>query len=162
MSSTGITLSADGVLKVFSSLGVREMQRVHRAALAKSAALLTKQTKLTLQGVTGRASSTRTADRRGWSKIKGKGRIGKLSDGVRFYVSRDVDFAKVHIMKDFRLKFFEMGAGYKNPRVTRKGADRGVMPARPFFEPAINAAKGRMIEAMRKTIVDAVNKRCKQ
>ena len=91
------------MLKVFSSLGVSEMQKVHRAALAKSAAVLTKQAKLTLQGVTSRANSSRTADRRGWSKLKGKGRIGKLSDGVRFYVSRDVDFAKIHIMKDFRL-----------------------------------------------------------
>ena len=159
MSRTGITLSADGVLKVFSSLGVSEMQKVHRAALAKSAAVLTKQAKLTLQGVTSRANSSRTADRRGWSKLKGKGRIGKLSDGVRFYVSRDVDFAKIHIMKDFRLKFFEMGT---NLRKTRKGYNRGAMPMRKFFEPSIVSSKEQMVETMRKVIVDAVNKRCKQ
>ena len=162
MSNTGITLNADGVLKVFASLGVSEMQKVHRAALAKSAKVLVKQSKVTLQGVSGRASSTRTADRRGWSKIKGSGRIGKLTDGVRMYVSRNTDFAKVHIMGDFRLKFFEMGAGMKDPRETRKGYNRGTMTPKKFFEPSIAVSQGKMAETMRKVIVDAVTKKCKQ
>ena len=160
MNSEFLVTRAD-VLHMFRMLGVNEMQGVHRKALAASARVLVKDARLKLAGVTGRSRSTRTADRRGWSRIKGKGRIGALNDGVRYYVSRNVDFAKVHIMGDFRLKWFEMGAGWKAPRVTRKGQDRGDMPARPFFAPAINAAKGRMAEAMRKTIVDAVNKRCK-
>jgi hypothetical protein len=66
-------------------------------------------------------------------------------------------------MGDFRLKFFEMGTDY---RKTRKDQSRGKMfrdgNSRPFFAPAINAARGKMIEAMRKTIVDAVKKRAKQ
>lgn len=161
MSSEFLVTKAD-VLYMFRKLGVSEMQSVHKKALAASARVLVKDARLKLQSVTGRARSTRTADRRGWSKLKGSGRIGALNDGVRYYVSRNVDFAKVHIMGDFRLKFFEMGAGWKNPRITRKNQDRGIMKAKPFFAPALNASKGRMIEAMRKTIVDAVNKRCKQ
>ena len=156
------TIDANDVLRVFASLGVQDMQRVHKAAFRASARVLVKEARLKLQSVTGRARSTRTADRRGWSKLKGSGRIGALNDGVRYYVSRNVDFAKVHIMGDFRLKWFEMGTAY---RETRKGQSRGKMfrdsNTRSFFVPAINAAKGRMIEAMRKTIVDAVNKRCK-
>lgn len=159
MSNTGISVDTSGILRVFSSLGVGEMQKVHRAALAKSAGVLLKETRMLLKGVTGRASSTRTADRRGWSKIKGKGRIGKLTDGVRMYVSRDVDFAKVHIMKDFRLKFFEMGTG---PRKTREGYNRGQMPVRSFFSPAISMSRDKMAQVMSKTITDAVTKRCKQ
>lgn len=162
MSSEFLVTKAD-VLYMFRKLGVNEMQGVHKKALAASARVLVKDARLKLQSVTGRARSTRTADRRGWSRLKGSGRIGRLNDGVRYYVSRNVDFAKVHIMGDFRLKFFEMGT---DPRKTRKGMNRGKMfrdaNSRPFFEPAINAAKGRMIETMRKTIVDAVNKRCKQ
>lgn len=162
MSSTSFTILKDDVLKVFASLGVSEMQSVHKKALAASARVLVKDARVKLAGVSSRSRSTRTADRRGWSKLKGKGRISKINDGVRYYVSRNVDFAKVHIMGDFRLKFFEMGAGWKSPRITRKGQDRGIMEARPFFSPAINAAKGRMAEVMRKTIIDAVNKRAKQ
>lgn len=156
------TIDANDVLRVFASLGVQDMQRVHKAAFRASARVLVKEARLKLQSVTGRARSTRTADRRGWSKLKGSGRIGALNDGVRYYVSRNVDFAKVHIMGDFRLKWFEMGTAY---RETRKGQSRGKMfrdsNTRSFFVPAINAAKGKMAEAMRKTIVDAVNKRCK-
>jgi len=161
MTSEFFVTHAD-VLHMFRMLGVNEMQGVHKQALAASARVLVKDARLKLAGVTGRSRSTRTADRRGWSRIKGKGRIGALNDGVRYYVSRNVDFAKVHIMGDFRLKFFEMGAGYINPRITRKKQDRGIMSPRPFFAPAINAARGKMIEAMRKTIVDAVKKRAKQ
>ena len=155
------TIDANDVLRVFASLGVQDMQRVHKAAFRASARVLVKEARLKLAAVTGRSRSTRTADRKGWSRLKGSKKVGALNDGVRYYVSRNNDFAKVHIMGDFRLKWFEMGAGWKAPRVTRKGRDRGDMPARPFFAPAINAAKGKMAEAMRKTIVDAVNKRCK-
>lgn len=155
------TIDANDVLRVFASLGVQDMQRVHKAAFRASARVLVKEARLKLAAVTGRSRSTRTADRKGWSRLKGSKKVGALNDGVRYYVSRDNDFAKVHIMGDFRLKWFEMGAGWKDPRVTRKGQDRGDMLARPFFSPAINAAKGKMAEAMRKTIVDAVNKRCK-
>lgn len=162
MTSEFFVTHAD-VLHMFRTLGVNEMQGVHKKALAASARVLVKDARLKLAGVTGRSRSTRTADRRGWSRLKGKGRIGALNDGVRYYVSRNVDFAKVHIMGDFRLKFFEMGTAY---RETRKGQSRGKMfrdsNSRPFFAPAINAARGKMIEAMRKTIVDAVKKRAKQ
>lgn len=154
-------IDANDVLRVFASLGVQDMQRVHKAAFRASARVLVKEARLKLAAVTGRSRSTRTADRKGWSRLKGSKKVGALNDGVRYYVSRNNDYAKVHIMGDFRLKWFEMGAGWKAPRVTRKGQDRGDMPARPFFSPAINAAKGKMAEAMRKTIVDAVNKRCK-
>ena len=156
------TIDANDVLRVFSSLGVQDMQRVHKAAFRASARVLVKEARLKLAAVTGRSRSTRTADRKGWSRLKGSKKVGALNDGVRYYVSRNNDFAKVHIMGDFRLKWFEMGTG---PRKTRKGVSRGKMfkdaNSRPFFSPAINAAKGEMAEAMRKTIVDAVNKRCK-
>lgn len=159
--SSEFRIDANDVLKVFASLGVQDMQRVHKAAFRASARVLVKEARLKLAAVTGRSRSTRTADRKGWSRLKGSKKVGALNDGVRYYVSRNNDFAKVHIMGDFRLKWFEMGAGWKAPRVTRKGQDRGDMPARSFFAPAINAAKSKMTEAMRKTIVDAVNKRCK-
>ena len=142
MSSTSFTILKDDVLKVFASLGVSEMQGIHKKALKASANVLVKEARVKLAGVTQRHAS--------------------MQKGIRSYVSKNVDFAKVHIMGDFRLKFFEMGAGWKSPRITRKGQDRGIMEARPFFSPAINAAKGRMAEVMRKTIIDAVNKRAKQ
>jgi hypothetical protein len=155
-------IDANDVLRVFASLGVQDMQRVHKAAFRASARVLVKEARLKLAAVTGRSRSTRTADRKGWSRLKGSKKVGALNDGVRYYVSRDNDFAKVHIMGDFRLKWFEMGTAY---RETRKGQSRGKMfrdsNTRSFFAPAINAAKGKMAEAMRKTIVDAVNKRCK-
>lgn len=156
-------VQADDVLRVFRGLGIKEMQGVHRRALAASAKVLVKEARIKLAGVTNRSRSTRTADRLGWSQRKGAARMGALADGIRYYVSRDTDYAKVHIMGDFRLKFFEIGTGY---RKTAKGYARGKMfrdaSSRPFFAPSINTAKGKMIEAMRKTIVDAVNKKAKQ
>ena len=137
------TIYANDVLKVFASLGVHDMQRVHKKALAASAKVLVGEAKIKLAGVTPRSAS--------------------MQKGIRSYVSKNVDYAKVHILGDHRLKYFEMGTDLSK---TKKGYKRGKMfrdsKSRPFFSPAINAAKGRMIETMRKTIVDAVKKRAKQ
>ena len=140
--SSEFRIDAADVLKVFASLGVQDMQRVHKAALAASAKVLVKEARIKLAGVTPRHQS--------------------MTKGIKSYVSKNVDYAKVHIMGDFRLKYFEQGTG---PRKTKKDISRGKMfrdsKSRPFFDPAINAAKGKMAEVMRKTIIDAVNKRCK-
>ena len=161
MNNTSITIDDGNVIRALRQFAPREMVSANRRALAASSMVLVKAARLKLRGVTARSASTRTADRKGWTKMKGNRRVTTLENGIRFKVNEFGTVTRINIMGDFRLKWFEMGAGWKAPRVTRKGQDRGDMPARPFFAPAINAAKGKMAEAMRKTIVDAVNKRCK-
>lgn len=153
---SGIAVDAKGVLELFQRLSPGEMVKVHRAALSKSSRVLVKETQTKLSSVTARSSSTRSASRKGWAKGN---KSGKLRDGIRMYVSRDTDYAKVHLMGDFRLKFFEMGT---NPRAKRSGASTGRMGVNEFFAPAKMAARSKMAETMRRTIVEAVTKRCKQ
>ena len=155
--SSALHIDQRGVLQVFASLSVDKMTAAHKTALRRSLRVLVNETRIQLRGVTARSRTGITSERRGWRGTK------KLEDGIRMRVSRDGTMGKVHIMGDFRLKYFEQGTG---PRKTKKDINRGKMfrdsKSRPFFDPAINAAKGKMAEAMRKTIVDAVKKRAKQ
>ena len=123
--SSEFRIDANDVLKVFASLGVQDMQRVHKAAFRASARVLVKEARLKLAAVTGRSRSTRTADRKGWSRLKGSKKVGALNDGVRYYVSRNNDFAKVHIMGDYRLKFFEMVPDQPRTTKGRRGYGKG-------------------------------------
>ena len=162
--SSGIELNDKDVLRVFSQLDMSHMHKIHKAALRKSINVLVNESRLLLTGVTGRASSTRTADRRGWSSLKDKNkRLTSLKEGIRHYVAKNEDMAKVHLLGDFRLKFFEMGT---DPRETRKGYNRGKMfkneNNRKFFAPAVRASLPRMSSTLRKSIVDAVTKVAKQ
>lgn len=156
--SSGIELNDKDVLRVFSQLDVSNMHKIHRAALRKSIKVLVTETQLKLQGVTTRASSTRTADRRGWSSNKSR-RTTSLKEGVRYYVAQNEDFAKAHLLGDFRLKFFEMGT---KRRQKRTGASTGQHPKRVFFSPAVNAALPKMSATLRRSIIDAVTKVAKQ
>lgn len=160
--SSGIEFNEKDVLRVFSQLDVSSMHKIHKAALRKSIKVLVTEAQLKLQGVTTRASSTRTADRRGWSSNSSR-RTTSLKEGVRYYVAKNDDFAKAHLLGDFRLKFFEMGT---DRRETRKGYNRGKMfkasNNRKFFSPAVNAALPKMSATLRKSIVDAVTKVAKQ
>ncbi|MBQ1724020.1 MAG: hypothetical protein II034_09500 [Muribaculaceae bacterium] len=158
MSMSEFTIDANDVLRVFASLGVQDMQRVHKAAFRASARVLVKEARLKLAAVTGRSRSTRTADRKGWSRLKGSKKVGALNDGVRYYVSRNNDFAKVHIMGDFRLKWFEMGT---EDRFTREDVYKGRMRATRFFAHSVSTAKNAMEDAFCKTVARAVKSRVK-
>ena len=134
-----IEVDARQVTSMFADLTSRQQRQVYRSALRKGAGILATETKRQLRQALGRAASSRNW----WN-----GRT--LAAGVKSNADRNGEEAKVHIMGDFRLKFFEMGTRVRrttgsntasvrgrNPiRRQRAAANRGNINAAHFFRTA--------------------------
>lgn len=91
------------VLAMFSEMDARNRKRVFRTALRQSAGILVRQTKKNLRSIEtsgGRMVRTGTPNR--WN---GK----KMEQGIKSKMEKGDKSIKVHLLGDFRLKFFEMG-----------------------------------------------------
>ena len=122
-----IEVDARQVTSMFADLTGRQQRQVYRSVLRKGAGILATETKRQLRQTLGRAASSRNW----WN-----GRT--LVSGVKSNADRNGTEAKVHIMGDFRLKFFEMGTRVRrNPiRRQRVAANRGNINAAHFFRTA--------------------------
>jgi hypothetical protein len=89
------------------------------------------------------ASLKRKVRSRGYSR--NSIRYGKLETGIRTGKNEGLRTVFVHIMSDFRLKFFEMGT---KKRVTKKGYSRGKIEARHFFQPVKDSRRIRELALM--------------
>lgn len=121
--NNGVTVDASQVLRMFSELNSRQQKNVYKNALRKAGRILQKETKTQLRSVVGKAINHK-------NRWNGK----TLGNGVKMKVDKEATEAKVHIMGDFRLKFFEMGTSARQLR--KNGANRGRMNASHFFRTA--------------------------
>ena len=93
-----------------------------------------------------------------------------LSKGVKIRPNKTLNEAKVHIMGDYRLKWFEKGtverytkghrvAGKQNRHLIRsgKGGYRGRMSAKYFFQKARNDEES-LYKAMFTSVTESLNK----
>lgn len=134
-----IEVDARQVLSMFADLTSRQQRQVYRNALRRGANILAGETKRQLKQNLGRAASSRN-----WWNNK------TLVSGIKSNADRNGTEAKVHIMGDFRLKFFELGTRLRrttgsntasvrgrNPiRRQRVAANRGAITAIHFFRTA--------------------------
>lgn len=114
-----IRVDTSGVNKIFGKLTGKEQKKVIRTATREAAQKLTKETKAMFKTVTKKYNS------RNWWNGK------TLQSGIKYVSDKNISY-KVHIMGDFRLKFFEMGT---KQRYTRKGHYRGIFKQKSFFDP---------------------------
>ena len=149
---TKIKCDTEVILSKFESLNVKSMTSVHKAAFSNANKVLVKEARLQLQGVTARATTGWTARKKGWSKVS------SLDRGIRSKVSANGDRGMVHIMGDFRLKWFEMGT---TDRYRQGDIFTGRMTRRPFFAKAVTTAERAMADAFENTIAKAVERRVK-
>lgn len=123
MTNQGLQVDASQLLNFFSSLSGNQQKSVYRNALRKASRILLKETKVQLKNVVGRKIN----DRNSWN--------GKtFGSGIKFKINNEATEGKVHIMGDFRLKFFEKGTRARTLR--KNGASRGSMTANYFFRTA--------------------------
>lgn len=127
------------VTSMFAELTGRQQRQVYRSALRKGASILSNESKKLLRRSIGKA-----ANHKNWWNGK------TLVSGIKANADRNGEQAKVHIMGDFRLKFFEMGTrarrttGHNNASVRGKtpirrqkvAANRGSIIAYHFFRTA--------------------------
>jgi hypothetical protein len=120
MVTDGIQVDASRCFALFKRLSTRNQRKVSKAALRGAANKLKKEAVKNLQGVIGHSVRKTTT----YTKRNGKTEKHNLAKGIKV-VSRDAETAKVHIMGDYRLKWFEMGAGLQEPRKTAGVRRRG-------------------------------------
>lgn len=122
---SNIVVDDKKVLAMFGEFNETNRKRVFRSTLQQSASILVRQTKKNLRTIETNGGRLRVNTPNRWD---GK----KMEQGIKSVMARDVRSVKVHLLGDFRLKFFEMGTKdryTKGHRITgsywSRGAGRG-------------------------------------
>ena len=160
MNNTGITIDDGNVIRALRQFAPREMVQANRRALAASSMVLVKAARLKLRGVTSHSASTRTADRKGWSKMKGNRRVTTLENGIRFKVNDTGTVTRINIMGDFRLKWFEAGTEYREKR-NKASTGRMSKEKFQFFHPAFRAAQMQMFAMLTESLNKSIQSKTK-
>ena len=156
MINGGITVDDKEVIKALSNLSFKQMNKAYRNGMKKSLDPILKQTKQNL-----RNSGIRNVNKPYVGK-NGKKYVSMLQ-GVKtsVYIGDTEDsYGKVHIMKEFRLKWFENGTTL---RKTAKGWNRGEIKPKWFFATAVRQRQNETVntldENIRESILRAWNKK---
>ena len=150
----GINVDDKEVIQALSRLSFKQMNKAYREGMKKSLDPILKQTKINL-----RKSGIKNVNKPYIGK-NGK-KYPSMIQGVKtsVYVGDTEDsYGKVHIMKEFRLKWFEKGTQL---RKTSKGWNRGSIKPKWFFASAVSQrskeAVSNLDENIRNSIIKAFN-----
>lgn len=132
------------VLRMFAELNSKKQKKVHRTALRSATGILVKETRKNFKRVVRRPNS-----RNRWN-----GRT--FSSGIKSSINREATEGKVHILGDFRLKFFELGTVERRKR--RTGARTGRITARYFFMRARESKENEISNSMNSIIEQAIRR----
>ena len=120
------------VLEMFAELDSRRQKQAHSSALRRGVNILVKEAR----------KSLRTAVRKPNSKNWWNGKT--LQSGIKSSINKEVTEGKVHIMGDFRLKFFEMGTKLRKTSGANRASVRGKIPKyrqhKPSYRGSIKAS----------------------
>lgn len=151
MNNGDIKVDDKEVIQALSRLSFRQMNKAYKTGMKKALDPILKQTKMNL--------------RKSGIKNVNKPYIGKngksyksMLQGVKssVYIGNTEDsFGKVHIMKEFRLKFFEMGTQL---RKTSKGYNRGRITPRWFFRDAVSQRSKEAMDSLDENIRNSIIK----
>lgn len=111
MMNDGIQVDATRCFALFRRLNTKNQRKVSRAALRGAANKIKNQAVNNLQGVIGHSVRKTTT----YSRRNGKTDKRSLARGIKVVV-RNPETAKVHIMGDYRLKWFEMNTDIRTTK----------------------------------------------
>ena len=147
----GIKVDDREVIKALSRLSFKQMNKAYKEGMKKALDPILKQTKINL-----RNSGIRNVSKPYIGKNGRK--YPSMIQGVKtsVYIGDTEDsYGKVHIMKEFRLKFFEKGTSI---RKTRKGYNRGSIKPKWFFANAVNQMSKQAAESLDENIRNSIIK----
>ena len=140
-----IEVDAKDVLNLFSELNSRQQKQAVRNALRRSANIVVKEAKKNLKSHLGYVVNHR-------NRWNGK----TLQSGIKATIKKNLDQITIHIMGDFRLKFFEKGT--KVRKLKKNGANRGKIQALFFFKDAKINKEKEVISTMDRMFQESVQK----
>ena len=147
----GVKVDDREVIKALSRLSFKQMKKAYKEGMKKALDPILKQTKINL-----RNSGIRNVSKPYTGK-NGK-KYPSMIQGVKtsVYIGDTEDsYGKVHIMKEFRLKFFEKGTSI---RKTRKGYNRGSIKPKWFFANAVRQMSKQAAESLDENIRNSIIK----
>lgn len=147
----GVKVDDREVIKALSRLSFKQMNKAYKEGMKKALDPILKQTKINL-----RNSGIRNVNKPYIGK-NGK-KYPSMIQGVKtsVYIGDTEDsYGKVHIMKEFRLKWFEKGTSI---RKTRKGYNRGSIKPKWFFANAVNQMSKQAAESLDENIRNSIIK----
>lgn len=147
----GVKVDDREVIKALSRLSFKQMNKAYKEGMKKALDPILKQTKINL-----RNSGIRNVSKPYTGK-NGK-KYPSMIQGVKtsVYIGDTEDsYGKVHIMKEFRLKFFEKGTSI---RKTRKGYNRGSIKPKWFFANAVRQMSKQAAESLDENIRNSIIK----
>ena len=147
----GINVDDKEVIQALSKLSFKQMNKAYREGMKKALDPILKQTKINL-----RNSGIKNVNKPYIGK-NGK-KYPSMIQGVKtsVYVGDTEDsYGKVHIMKEFRLKWFEKGTSI---RKTSKGWNRGSIKPKWFFANAVNQKSKQAAESLDENIRNSIIK----
>ena len=147
----GMKVDDREVIKALSRLSFKQMNKAYKEGMKKALDPILKQTKINL-----RNSGIRNVSKPYTGK-NGK-KYPSMIQGVKtsVYIGDTEDsYGKVHIMKEFRLKFFEKGTSI---RKTRKGYNRGSIKPKWFFANAVSQMSKQAAESLDENIRNSIIK----
>ena len=156
MTNGEIRVDDKEVIKALANLSFKQMNKAYRTGMKKSLDPILKQTKANL-----RSSGIKHVNKPyiGKNGKKYKSMLQGVKSSVYMGDTED-SYGKVHIMGEFRLKWFEKGTTI---RKTRDGWDRGSIAPKWFFRNAVNQkgqqAVDNLDENIRESIMKAWNKK---
>lgn len=111
--SESITVDSRAFIRDLNRLSSRNHKKAIKKSLTEGAKVTVKEARRGLRMAVGKTAFKK-------SKKTGK----SIASGIKYTAQRNIleDGVKVHIMKDFRLKFYEKGTV---DRHTKKGYNRG-------------------------------------
>lgn len=139
-----VLVDASSVLKMFAELDSKKQKKVHRTALKTATNILVREARKNFRKVVKKPNSR--------NKWNGK----TFSSGIKSSVNKEATEGKVHILGDFRLKFFEMGTKERKKRKT--GASTGRIEPSYFFKKAREAKESEISNSMNNIITKSILK----
>lgn len=147
------TLKGDTELrKILKNMDYKDMQKAYKKALQESVKPLVNETKKTL-----RRSGIKNVNKPYVSKKTGK-TYKSMIQGIKSSIdvrNPDDNYAKVHIMGEFRLKWFEKGT---LPRRTENKGSRGRINAHKFFKDAVDKKGKECMNSLEENIKISIQK----
>lgn len=154
--TNGVKVDDMEVIQALSRMSFKSMNKAYRQGMKKALDPILKQTKVNL-----RTSGIRNVNKPyiGKNGKKYKSMLQGVKSSVYMGDTED-SYGKIHILGEFRLKFFEKGT---NERHTRKGWNRGSITPKWFFRSAVSQrgkeAVDNLDENIRESILKAFNKK---
>lgn len=147
-----IDFNPDEILKKFDKLNLKNQKKATKQAIRISLNVLVKQAKKNLQKIIKSRITKATT--------KGRFKGLKLSQGIKLNVWKDGKTGKVNIMKDGRLKWFEMGTKVRRTTYTskRKAHNTGQIRPSNFFAKAKQTTEKEIFANLDNSLMQAIKK----